>query len=90
MFFGCKELTKLDLSNFNTQNVNTMECMFYGCNHLASLDLANFSTDRIINMLDMFGECYALAKVDDSNFNSNTLKIFKLAQIFSLYKNSYK
>jgi len=67
-----------------------MECMFYGCNKLTSLDLANFSTDRIINMLDMFGECYALAKVDDSNFNSNTLKIFKLAQIFSFYINSYK
>jgi surface protein len=63
--------------------------MFYGCKKLVNLDLANFSTDKIANMLDMFGECYALAEADDSNFNSNTLKIFKLAQIFSLYKNAY-
>ena len=32
----------INLSNFNTENVDTMECMFYGCNKLANLDLVIF------------------------------------------------
>jgi len=34
MFCECKSLTKIDLSNFNTQNVTNMKCMFYGCKSL--------------------------------------------------------
>ena len=30
MFCGCKSLAKIDLSNFNTQNVTNMKYMFYG------------------------------------------------------------
>ena len=32
MFYNCKSLTNLDLSNFNTQNVTDMSGMFYYCN----------------------------------------------------------
>ena len=31
MFYGCKSLTRLDLSNFTTSNVISMESMFYNC-----------------------------------------------------------
>ena len=31
MFYGCESLTNLDLSNFNTQNVENMSHMFDGC-----------------------------------------------------------
>ena len=41
MFEGCKSLTNLNLSNFNTQNVTDMTNMFYGCNSLTKLDLSN-------------------------------------------------
>ena len=34
MFCGCKSLTNIDLSNFNTQNVTNMKYMFYGCKSL--------------------------------------------------------
>ena len=34
MFYDCKSLTNLDLSNFNTQNVTNMGEMFSGCNSL--------------------------------------------------------
>ena len=80
MFFRCEELIKLDLSSFNTKNVETMDSMFYGCIKLASLDLANFKTDKLANVNDMFGGCKTLAQLDDSNFNSNTLEMFKIAQ----------
>ena len=32
MFCGCKRLINLNLSNFNTQNVNNMSFMFGACN----------------------------------------------------------
>ena len=31
MFYGCKSLTTIDLSNFNTQNATNMSYMFDGC-----------------------------------------------------------
>ena len=34
MFVGCKSLTNLNLSNFNTQNVTDMSFMFVGCKSL--------------------------------------------------------
>ena len=37
IFYGCNSLKKIDLSNFNTQNVRNMSYMFYGCNSLKIL-----------------------------------------------------
>ena len=34
MFYQCKSLTKIDLSNFNTKNVTDMYSMFAGCSSL--------------------------------------------------------
>ena len=31
MFGGCSNLTSLNVSNFNTENVTDMLSMFYGC-----------------------------------------------------------
>ena len=50
IFYNCQLLSSLDLSNFNTQNVNNMEYMFYNCESLTSLDLSNFNTQNVTNM----------------------------------------
>ena len=42
MFFGCKSLTNIDLSNFNTQNVTDMSYMFDECNSLIKKLTNNF------------------------------------------------
>ena len=34
MFIYCESLTKINLSNFNTQNVMDMGWMFHGCSSL--------------------------------------------------------
>ena len=57
MFVHCKSLTNLNLSDFNTQNVNNMTWMFENCVSLKKENiiikdnsiLANFHTDLIIN-----------------------------------------
>ena len=34
MFYGCSSLTKINLSNFNSNNVKYMYYMFSGCSSL--------------------------------------------------------
>ena len=38
MFYDCKSLINIDLSNFNTQNVTNMKNMFYKCKSLTNID----------------------------------------------------
>ena len=42
MFYDCKSLLSLDLSNFNTQNVTNIESMFSNCNSLIHKIILNF------------------------------------------------
>ena len=50
MFFDSSSWTSLNLSNFNTNNVNNMEYMFSDCSSLISLNLSNFNNNNINNM----------------------------------------
>ena len=50
MFYGCKLLNNIDLSNFNTQNVINMARMFYGCKNIKNINLSNFNTENVNDM----------------------------------------
>ena len=50
MFYCCKKLTKLNLSNFITNNVKNMKYMFFCCNSLNNLNLSSFNTKNVKNM----------------------------------------
>ena len=50
IFFGCKSLKELILSNFNTNIVTNMESMFYDCSSLKVLILSNFNTSNVTDM----------------------------------------
>ena len=54
MFYECKSLKELNLSNFNTNNIINMEYMFCGCSSLQELNLSNFNTSNVYNMNRMF------------------------------------
>ena len=54
MFYKCVSLTTLDLSNFNTINVTSMNYMFSECSSLTILNLSNFNTDYVNSMNEMF------------------------------------
>ena len=81
MFFRCSSLTSLDLSGFNTTNVNKMNHLFYGCSSLTSLDLSNFNTSKVTNMGSMFNGCSSLTSLDLSNFN--TSKVTNMGNMFN-------
>ena len=73
MFNQCSSLTSLNISNFNTNNVQNMFFMFGECSALNFLNLSNFNTNNANNMKNMFSGCSSLANLDLSNFNTNNV-----------------
>ena len=63
MFYKCKAQS-LDLSSFNTSNVEDMRHMFRECK-AQSLDLSSFDTSKVIDMDEMFRDCKAQVKATD-------------------------
>ena len=80
MFYGCSNLTSLNLTKFDTKNVSSMYFMFYGCSNLTSLNLTNFNTKNVKNMNGMFKGCSALTSLDLTNFN--TAKVTNMGNMF--------
>ena len=73
MFGYCTKLTRIDLKDFDTGNVNNMAGMFAGCMSLISLDLRDFDTRKVNNMSSMFGACTSLTRLDLSNFDTSNV-----------------
>ena len=73
MFYGCKALTRLDVSKFDTKNVTNMRSMFYGCAALSQLDVSKFDTQNVTNMSSMFEGCAALPQLDVSKFDTKNV-----------------
>ena len=81
MFYGCSQLTSLDVTHFNTENVVHMKNMFTNCSSLASLDVTNFNTANVTNMSYMFYGCSQLTSLDVTHFN--TANVFAMISMFS-------
>ena len=71
LFRECELITKINLSNFNTNSVSIMKSMFSGCSSLTNIDLTNINTNNVTNMWGMFDCCSSLTNIDLSNFNTN-------------------
>ena len=41
MFYNCRSLEKLNLSNFNTNNIKDKNKIFWGCSSLKELQMPN-------------------------------------------------
>ena len=70
MFLGAKNLTNLDLSSFNTSNVDTMYEMFDHATSLKTVDMSNWDTSKVTTMNNMFSTT-AVEKLDLSSFTIN-------------------
>ena len=84
-FSSCPSLTSLDLSNWDTSNVTSMQNMFRNCSGLTSLNLSNWNTSNVTNMSNMFYGCTNLTSLDVSNFD--TSKVTNMSQMFSCCTN---
>ena len=85
MFFQCTNLKSIDLSGFNTSNVEDMNNMFKCCFELTNLDLSSFDTKNVKNMSGMFGGCWSITSLDLSHFD--TKKVTDMSGMFSACEN---
>ena len=86
MFQGCSSLITLNLSNWNTENANTMQGMFYECTNLSSIIFGDdFNTSNVTTMREMFYGCSSLTNLDIRGFNTE-----KVTTMQSMFKNCSK
>ena len=85
MFYNCKNLITVNLSNLNTSNVKSMEKMFQNCSNLKEVDLSNLNNENLISMSYMFSGCTNLEKINFSNFTTN--KVRTMDHTFQFCKN---
>ena len=60
-----QSLKKLNLSNFNFQNVNDMSYMFFGCESLINIEMPKLKNKNKINTENIFDGCKSLAHQPD-------------------------
>ena len=63
-------MTYLNIRNFDTSKLTTMEYMFYRCYVLTSIDVSSFDTTNVKSMRFMFNNCNSLKELDLYNFNT--------------------
>ena len=71
LFYNCSNITKIDLSNFDTSSVEGMAHLFHGCSSLTSINFTNFKTDIVEYMDSMFQGCSSLTSLDLSMFKTS-------------------
>lgn len=73
MFQECRNLTSLDVSNWNSSNVTKMFSTFQGCSSLNNLDVSHWNTSAVTNMGYMFHSCNSLTSLDLSNWDTSNV-----------------
>ena len=74
MFYCCKNLVELDLTNWNPISLENMSNMFYGCSNLKMIkNIENWQLQSIKSVRQMFYNCVKL-NVDLSNWNLTNIK----------------
>lgn len=73
MFYGCKRLENVELSNLDASNATNMSFMFDDCSSLTSLDLSGWDASRVISMYALFSGCSSLASLELPGWNTSNV-----------------
>lgn len=71
MFYGCRKLKALDVSDFDTSSATTMRFMFAYCDLVPELDVSKFNTSKATDLSYMFYHCVNVEKLDVSGFDTS-------------------
>ena len=77
MFAEAVNLPTLDLSSFDTRNVEDMGYMFFGSVKLNNLNFSNFNTSKVKTMEAMFRHCEGLTNLNLSSFDTRNVTNMK-------------
>ena len=73
LFYECNALTQLDLSNWDTGNIQYMISTFDGCNNLTELNCSTWNTGKVYNMQLAFYNCNSLETIPVRDWNTKSL-----------------
>ena len=86
MFAGCKKLTSVDISKWNSSNIFSCYRMFRECTSLVNLDLSTMNTSNVTNLGEMFYNCTSLVNLNivpnETNGTWNTPKVTRMDLMF--------
>ena len=71
MFIHLKNITEIDLSNFDFSRTTDMTYMFSDCKNLEKIYFGKVNTSSLINLYGMFSGCSKLISLDISNFDTS-------------------
>ena len=75
LFRNCLNIKSIDLSSFDSSEVNNMNYMFGKCFNLEEINLNNFNTEKVTNMSHCFNKCKLLKKITlPSSFNTKNVQ----------------
>lgn len=80
--FAATSFSSIDLSDFNTSNIQYMISMFAYCEQLKSLNLRNFDTHNVVNMSKMF-EHSVVDYLDLTSFDTSKVEYMNEMFAFS-------
>jgi len=82
-FEGCRNLIWLNISNWDTSNVESMKRMFSVCRNIKRLNLLNFSTHKVKKIEGMFEYCQKLIALNTSNFDLDNTMLSSIRKMFN-------
>ena len=88
LFYGCKSLKSIDLSNFDNSKVTNMNCLFCGCSNLIEINFGKINTSSVKNMEGLFAYCTSLTSIDLSNFDTSNVETME-AMFYYCYNLKY-
>ena len=71
MFYKCQNLKDINLANFTTSSVISMDEMFYDCSSLTYLDISNFDMNNCNSYSNMFFNISNLRFINLKNFKND-------------------
>ena len=74
MFDGLRNITEIDLSNFDASKVTDFHWMFSTCSGMQKITFGNIDTSLVENMASLFTLCSQLTSVDLSHFKTSKVK----------------
>jgi surface protein len=73
MFYQCSSYQIINLNDFDTSRVTTMEGLFQKCLNLQYINFNNLQTTYLANMKAIFSECKNLISIDLSTFKTDNV-----------------
>ena len=81
MFYGCSDLTTLNLDNLVHAQTSSMGKMFYECGSLVTLSMENWDTSGVSDLSGTFNGCTQLESLDLSGWDTGD--VYNMSYLFS-------